>query len=160
MPRLVLLLALHKGAKGHRITDRHARVERGIGILEHHLHLTAQCADGDPVGNAYGIAVEYQFPGIGHHQMQQQAGERRFTAAGLADDPQGFALVDGERNTVDRLHRLATAALHREMLAQIAGDQHRLPQAAAVARIEGEAVGHRQGQSVTSARPSPRATRR
>ena len=48
----------------------------------------------------------------------------------------GELVFDGERNAVDSLHRLAAAALHREMLAQIAGDQHRLGRTAPVPRID------------------------
>src|SRR5271169_5045335 len=70
--------------------------------------------------------------------MQQQPRERGFAAARFADDPQRLALAHRERHAVDRLYRLPAGALDREMLAQIACDQHRLKRAAAVARIEGE----------------------
>ena len=55
----------------------------------------------------------------------------------LTDDAEGFALSNSKRYAVHRLDRLPPAALHREMLAQVAGDQHRLLRAAAVARIVG-----------------------
>src|SRR6516164_6861111 len=73
--------------------------------------------------------------GIRHQQMQQEPCEGRLAAAGFADYPQGLALAHRERHTVDRLDRLAAAALDREMLAQVAGDQQWLKRAAAIARI-------------------------
>src|SRR5258708_4939646 len=89
------------------------------------------------------IAVEHQLAGIRPNQMRQRPGKGGLAAAGLADDTRGLAFADRERDAVHGLHRLAAAALYREMLAQIARYQQWLLQAAAVARIESEAVGHR-----------------
>ena len=91
--------------------------------------------------------------------MQQQPGEGGLAAAAFADDAERLALAHGERDAVDRLHRLAARALDREMLVQIARDQQRLRRAAAVARIEGADVDV-DSAIATSARPSPRAARR
>src|SRR6202040_3596544 len=107
----------------HGVADRHARVERGIRVLKDHLYLAPQCTDGDAVWDADRIAVEHQLSGIRLDQMQQQPGEGGLTAAGLADDAQGLAFADRERDAVHGLHRLAAAALYREMLAQIARNQ-------------------------------------
>ena len=95
-------------------------------FLEHHLHLTAQRIDGNPGGDADRIAVEHELASIGLEEMQQQPGKSGFAAAGFADDAQGLAFTHGKRDAVHRLDRLPTAALHREMFAQIARNQHRL----------------------------------
>ena len=94
------------------------------------------------------------------HQVQQQPGKGGFAAAGFANNAQGFALADSKRDAVYCLHRFAAAAFRREVLSQIARNQQRLLQAAAVARIESEGVVHRQAYPSTSERPLPRATRR
>jgi hypothetical protein len=128
--------ALYERSERDRVADRHARVQRGIGILKHHLHLAAQRIDRDPVRRADRVAVEHQFPAIRHEQVQQQPCQGRFSAPRLADHAQRLAFPDVERDAVDRLDRLAAGPLDRKMLFQIAHDQHRLQRAAAVARID------------------------
>src|SRR5690242_7652772 len=118
MARLGLWLALHKRAKRDRIADRHARVERGIRVLEDDLHLATQRADRDAI--AHRCPVEHQLARIRDEQMQQQPRQRRLAATGLTDDAEGLALAHRERDAVDRLHRSAAAALGWEMLFQIA----------------------------------------
>ena len=40
-------------------------------ILKHHLHLPAQCIDGNSGSDTDRVAVEYQLAGIGLDKMQQ-----------------------------------------------------------------------------------------
>ena len=138
--RLGLLFALDEWPECHRIADRHARVERRVGVLKHHLDLPAQRVDGEPLRRADGVPVENQFAGIGDNQVEEQPGEGRLAATRLADDAEGLALAHGERDAVDSLHRLAACALDREMLAQVARNQQRLQWSAAVARIGSESL--------------------
>ena len=43
---------MHKGAKRNRHRHGQARVQRGIGVLEYHLHLPVQVAPAQAVGSA------------------------------------------------------------------------------------------------------------
>jgi len=134
--RLGLGAAVHHRAEGDGILHRHARVQRGIAVLEHHLHLAAQIADIDAAALAHRIAIEHQFAGIRHHQMQQEPRQRRLAATGLADHAERFALEQSERHAIHGAHHGALArALHPEMALQLARDQHRLGGAAAIAGI-------------------------
>src|SRR5204863_3974435 len=131
---------LDERTERHRITDRHARIERSVGILEYHLHLPAQGIDADPVWHVDGVAVEHQLAGIRGDEMQQQARQGRLAAARLPDDAQGLALLNIERYAVNRLDRFAAAALDRDMLFQVACDEHRLRGPAPVSWINGMRV--------------------
>ena len=80
-------------------------------------------------------AVIDDVAGIALHQVHQQPRGGRLAAAGFADDPDGFALGDGERDIVDRAHGFAGAeqiAAHREMFGQAVDLQQRLRRAADV----------------------------
>src|SRR5215472_9053888 len=81
LPGFVLLFALHEWSERHRITDRHARVQRGVGVLKHHLHLAPQRVEGDTARAADWVAVKHQLPRVGLHEMQEQASERRLPAS-------------------------------------------------------------------------------
>jgi len=96
MARLVLPLALHKRAERDGIAHRHARVQRRVRILKHHLHLPAQCIYGNPGSDADGIAIEHQFTAVGFDEMQHQAREGGFAATRFADDAECLALADCE----------------------------------------------------------------
>src|SRR5207237_6507619 len=61
----------------------------------------------------------------------------RLAAARLPDDAQGLALLNIERHAVNGLDRFAAAALDREMLLQVARDEHRLCGPAPVSWING-----------------------
>src|SRR5258708_3111051 len=66
---------------------------------------------------------------------------RRFATAGLANDADGLALGDTERDPVDSLYLVAgqapEAAFGRKMLLQVAHDQQRLCRAAAIVGRKG-----------------------
>jgi hypothetical protein len=64
------------------------------------------------------------------HQQPRGGG---LAAAGLADDADGFALGDRERDVIDRAHGLALGkqiAAHRKMFCQAVDLQQRLRRAA------------------------------
>jgi hypothetical protein len=136
-PRLGARLAVHHRAKRDGILDRHARIERGVAVLEHHLHLAAQGGDGDAARGRDRLPVEHQLAGIGHDQMQQQAREGGFSAAGLTDDAQRLTLEQGEGHAVDGAHHGTLAGtLDTKMPLQGAHDQHGLRGTAAIARVD------------------------
>jgi hypothetical protein len=125
-------------AEGDRVSKRQARVERGIAVLEHHLHRALHLADRNAARAAHLLAVENQGTGIGLDQADQQPRRRRLAAAGLADDAQRFALADLEADRIDGLHDYAPAglaAVEGEVFRESFRDQHRLPRPADVARI-------------------------
>ena len=57
------------------------------------------------------------------HQPQHAARDRRFAAAGFADQPERFALADRKADAVDRVHGADApaqhAAAHRVMLDEV-----------------------------------------
>ena len=105
------------------IARGHARIERGERVLEHDLHRApmrphlglAQTGD---VG-----AVELDGARGRLHQPQHAARDRRFAAAGFADQPERLALADRKADAVDRMHGADAptqdAAAHRVMLDEV-----------------------------------------
>ena len=118
-------------AERDRLLDRETRIQRGVAVLEHHLHAAAQFAQRQCAADLH--AVIDDVAGIARHQMHQQPRRGRLAAAGFADDADGLALGDRERDVIDRAHRLARAeqaAADREMLGQADDLQQRLRLAA------------------------------
>ena len=131
-PRRVVARAVNPGAERDRFLDGQARIERGVGVLEHHLHAAAQFAQRQGPTDLH--AVIDDVAGIARHQVHQQPRGGRLAAAGLADDPDGFALGDGERYVIDRPHRPALgeqAAAHGKVLGQAIDLKQRLRSGAA-----------------------------
>ena len=81
-----------------RVADRHARIEARVGVLEDHLHVPAEAPQLPRRHGGYVLAVEGDAPGGRFDEPQQQAPERRFAGARLADDAQDLAARDVERN--------------------------------------------------------------
>ena len=95
------------------IGDGHAGVERGIRVLEDHGGLLAEV-----VNIGFGLdffAVVPDFSRSGLIEMQNRAADCRFAAAGFADETQGLALVDGERDAVDSLEGLGLEHPHADI---------------------------------------------
>src|SRR4029079_3453166 len=111
-------------------TDIHARIERGIGVLEDDLDVAAQQAK----------LVRRQLPDILAFKMdvargltrqaKPAASGGRFAAAGCADQPQGLAAVDVKVHAVDRVDAVGVAAeqtaLERKFLGQVLDPEQRL----------------------------------
>ena len=111
-------LALAQAVKGDGLAQGlphgQARVERAVGILEHHL-------DPPVIGAAFrALEVQHVEPGIvdaagiGLVQAHQAAGQGRFPAARFADDAQGLAALHPKADAVERAHdsgRLARQAI-------------------------------------------------
>jgi hypothetical protein len=152
--------AMHARGKGNRILDGQAWVERGIRILEHHLHLAAHVGDADAIERADHFAIENRVADVRLNQADEQAGGRRFAATGFADDAERLALGNRKGNIVDRLHRrdlaIQDAAAHGKVFAQVRDDQQRLGRAAAVLgnRQDGGVGGHYIFTSMALRKPS------
>ena len=124
------------------LADRHARIQRSVGILEDDLHLAAEPPELGLVEVEHVLAVEAHRASGRLDQAQQHAARGRLAASGLADQRQGLAGLDGERHAVDGAHRSQALAQHqpasdREILDQVLDleERHltRLPTAAAPA---------------------------
>ena len=102
--RLRLRHALGDRSVGECAHDPLARVERGIGVLEHHLHLVALLAQLF-LGERRQIgAADQHLPAVGRHQPHGGAAQRRLARSALAHQPQHLAAPDGERDVIHRAH--------------------------------------------------------
>ena len=110
---------------GNDLPHPHARVERGIRVLKHHLHLA-------PVGphlllaqGGYLGAAQPDLSGGGLLQPQNGFTHRGFAAARFAHQTQGFTGLDVKGHAVHRphmaCHALQQAAAYRKVLFE-AGD--------------------------------------
>jgi hypothetical protein len=101
----------------HR-ADRHARIERAVGVLEDDLHLPAQGTNFTflEVGNFF--IVEPYFPCAWLEEAQQQPADGGLAAARFADQGQRLAFGELQAHAVDRLHR-------QEMLDEVFRAQER-----------------------------------
>ena len=122
------LHAVDARAEGDRVAHGQPRVERGVGILEHHLRLAAQLGERQPVAEAE--PVEDDLARVRLDQPDQQPRGGRLAAARLADDAERLAAGHLEGDAVHRLdvRDLAAeqAAAHGEELAQARHPQERL----------------------------------
>ncbi len=107
-----------------------ARVQRRLRVLEDHLHVAAH--GGHPSTRSLGdvLAAEPHRSAGRRLQPREAADQGRLSAAGLADDPEGLALVQRERHVGDRVHlpHLAVerqAAANREVDLQMLGLEQR-----------------------------------
>ena len=107
----------------HRLTDdvadRHARIERREGILEDHLHLLAH-REHFVAARLREVGALEQDLAVGRIvEAKHDAAERRFPAAGFADEAERLAGRDIERHLVDGPHQLLrleeTAADRKEL---------------------------------------------
>ncbi len=104
--------ARDRGADGMR------RVQRAVGILEHHLDRGDVLGRAAPHRNTGEIdAVETDLPAGRAIEAGEDAGEGRFAGTGFADDRDDLAAIGGERDLVVG-HQLGVAK--REDLGQIA----------------------------------------
>jgi hypothetical protein len=92
---------LHAQRLLHQVAHAHARIERLIGILEHHLHPAPHRAHAAAVERR---ALEAQLAAGRLLEPEQRACERRLAAAGLADDAEHLVLAPLEVDAVQGLH--------------------------------------------------------
>src|SRR5690606_4308939 len=78
-----------------------ARIERGIGILEHHLRLPPEPPHEGAVAWIERRALEGDPTAIGAGEPQQQAQQRGLARAGFADEADGVARRDLERDVLE-----------------------------------------------------------
>ena len=117
----------------HRLTDdladRHAWIERCVGILEDNLDFASDCLQ---LGRRSGreiYAGESDLASGWLFEPQDQSADGGLAAAGFADQAQGLPGIDRKAHVFDRAHDRGLASepgAHREMLGQAAHRQERL----------------------------------
>ncbi|MNC25233.1 hypothetical protein D3C75_733120 [compost metagenome] len=75
--------------------DSPARVKRSIRVLEYHLHIGPEAAQLLCVQAAHICAAKHNLAFSRFNQPQDGPAGRGLAAAGLADNSQRFALLDG-----------------------------------------------------------------
>ena len=104
------------------VADLEARVQGGVGVLEDDLQLAAPGPHLLPRQAVDALAVDANLAGGRVDQLQDRLAGGRLAAAALADETQGLALGDVERDAVDRMdlpdRALQQPLLDREMLDQ------------------------------------------
>ena len=123
----------------HDLAGRHARVQRGVGILVDHLHAPPVGQHGGTVEMGDVLAVDPDGAAGGLQQFQQRAAHRRLAAAAFADQAQRLAAPDGERHTVDGIDMARNTAEHalvdRKVLLEVADLEESLGHAAPLSRL-------------------------
>ena len=97
----------------HRFADRHARVERGIRILENDLHVAAHDLQFLGLEGEDILAVEMDRAAGRLDQAQHGAPDGGLSAARFAHQPQGLALADKEADVVHGLHLQLTTRCNK-----------------------------------------------
>ena len=123
----LFFIAVDQEALGDDVADGHARVQRGVGILEDDLHLAAQGLEFGGAQVEDILPVEEDRACRGRDQAQDGAGDGGLAAAGLAHQAEGLPLAHGEAHVVHGLHLghhlLKDARADREVGLQVLYDQ-------------------------------------
>ena len=101
---LVDLVARHAAdlqRRGEDLADALAGVQRGLRVLEDHLHLAADRLHLPATGLGDVLAMEADRARGRRQQPHEHADQRRFAAPGLADDPERLTRVEMEGDVVD-----------------------------------------------------------
>ena len=83
--------------------DPHPRVQRRVRVLEHHLQVAPGAPKLPAAGSEHLLAVEQDLPGVGHLDANDQLSKRRLAAPGFADQAEGLAGVEVQRDVGDGL---------------------------------------------------------
>ncbi|SAJ34076.1 Uncharacterised protein [Enterobacter cloacae] len=125
---------------GQLVADLLSRIERGVGVLEDHLHVAAQLPALVLAGALDLLPGDFQRAGGGFLDQGQGARQGRLAAAGLADHGEGLAGFQFERYAVQRAHlgmALEQAAGDFVVTGQITGGQNGFHQATSFSRFNG-----------------------
>src|SRR6185437_8065876 len=87
---------------GDDVLHPHARVERGVGVLEDDQQSAAEVTQLARGESGDWLAVEEHFAAGWLDEAHDHAGDGGFTGSGFADEAEGFALLDAEGHVVDR----------------------------------------------------------
>src|SRR5262245_12145694 len=105
---VVSLRTAYRSMNRKRLTDdrpdSHPRIQRSIRILENDLHVAPLPAQFLLSQRQQINAIEQNRSSIRLEQTQDRATRRGFSAAGLPDQTERFAFVDGEADVIDCFH--------------------------------------------------------
>ena len=91
------------------LLNGHPRVQRGVRVLENHLHFTAVRQQRFAFQRIDALAFIVHFTSGGRQQAHNSASNRRLAAARLAYNAQGFAFEHLQVHAVDGMHRFLFA---------------------------------------------------
>ena len=94
---------MHDERLGDELEHRHARVQAGVRILEHELHVTAELAQALAGRRGDVVAAKADRAGERVDATQDRPAGRGLARSALADEAERLALGDGERHVVDRV---------------------------------------------------------
>jgi GNAT superfamily N-acetyltransferase len=121
--------------EAQRLLDGHARIERSVAVLEHHLHAAPEVAHGQLGADL--AAVERDLAAVVWRQVHEHARGRGLAAAGLADHAKRLALAHVEGDVVDRAHVTAVqrpGGTQGKVLVQAAHAQQALARASDIGK--------------------------
>src|SRR5579885_3477020 len=101
---------VHGHGLRQRLPDGSARVERGVGILEHDLHLAAEPPELRRARRQHVLALEPHAARVGLDEPQDRAARGRLAAAGFTHQAEGLANPDRKGDVAERVHRASGAA--------------------------------------------------
>ena len=109
---------------GQCVKDSHARIERGIRVLENHLEVRPRCTQLFLLQLRQIFASQNHRARRGWNQLQNCPAQRGFAAAGFAHQAEDFSTRQRERHAIHGLHCAQVTtndhpALHREVRFQI-----------------------------------------
>ena len=117
---------VHRERLTHLVGRRHARVERLVRVLEHHLHAPSQRSQVLPL---QGLAVcQYLAPGRAL-QSEQRASQRRLAAARFPDDAEHLPALPAQVDPVQCPHHPAATGVEvhvqpARLEQRVGGDAH------------------------------------
>ena len=91
-------------------TDRHARVERAVGVLEDDLHPPAESAEGGSIERENVSALEDGASAGGLLQPQDRAPDRRLAATRFSHQRQGLGPANLEGHSIHRTYGRSRAS--------------------------------------------------
>src|SRR5437867_2403603 len=98
--------SMHNGRLAHDVEHAQARIERGVMILEDHLHLELPCPRIGGSEARERAATPEPFARGQWQQTHRDPAQRRFAATGFTDQADDLAFVDGEIDMLDCVHDL------------------------------------------------------
>src|ERR1700716_728842 len=87
------------------VADGHTRIQRGVRVLEDHLHAAAHLPHVFATKLRELDAVELHLTRSRLVQLEDRAAGRRLAASGLAHEAERLALLDEEIDPIDRAYR-------------------------------------------------------
>ena len=105
---------------GQRVVNGHARIQRGVGILEDHLEVRPRLTQFRALQLLQMLSRQHHRALGRRDELHDGATERGLAAAGFAHEAENLALVQRQGNAVHRAHRTNAPAdedpaLHRKV---------------------------------------------